>query len=120
MTDEDIITLPKRAARFIFDVAVGSMNFSSGMMDHEEVEHLRDFAVLIGVDPMEATPLEWRLQYPHAFKPFKMYRATDPTMNRGRGHSWLHTSASKGDPVEWACEWDQAVRDHPAHRGGSA
>ena len=49
--------------RAVFDIAIGSMNFGSGFLDHEEVEHLRKAAVILGVDPEEATPDNFLCQY---------------------------------------------------------
>ena len=49
--------------RAVFDIAIGSMNFGSGFLDHEEVEHLRKAAVILGVDPELATPDNFLCQY---------------------------------------------------------
>jgi hypothetical protein len=66
--------------RALFDVAVGSMNFASGFLDTDEVNMLRRVAGLIGVDPMEATPHEFRQQYPHAFKESRSLFASERLM----------------------------------------
>lgn len=70
---DDLVTMPKEIAQILFDAAVGTMDFGSGMFDTEEVEALRSLAVLIGVDPIKGTPAEFVKHYPHAFKPM-----TDP------------------------------------------
>jgi len=57
------VPVPLYVLRGVFDVAVGSMNFSSGFLDAEEVEMLRRLAVIIGVDPREATPREFLCGY---------------------------------------------------------
>ncbi len=49
--------------RAVFDVAVRSMDFGSGFLDDEEVSLLRRAARLLGVDPMEATPSNFRCKY---------------------------------------------------------
>lgn len=68
MSDEQI-AIPKLTAQIVFDAAVGSMDFTSGMLDTEEVEALRSLAVILGVDPAVATPAEFRSSYGHAFEP---------------------------------------------------
>jgi len=47
-------------ARVALDIAIGSMDFGSGFLDNEEVEALRELAVLLGVDPWQATPPNMR------------------------------------------------------------
>lgn len=61
------IRVPLDIAKAVFDIAVNSMDFGSGFLDNAEVEQLRAFAVLIDVDPMEATPSNFRAQYPHKY-----------------------------------------------------
>lgn len=64
MTTTEIETEDLRA---LFDVAVGSLNFTSGFLDTDEVNMLRRIAVTLGVDPMTATPTQFGRQYPHPF-----------------------------------------------------
>ena len=52
-----------RLLRIVFDTAVHSMNFGSGFLDDEDVAALREVAVILGVDPAEATPGNFRCQY---------------------------------------------------------
>jgi hypothetical protein len=40
----------------LFDIAVGSMNFTSGFLYDEDVLALRAVAELLGLDPMVGTP----------------------------------------------------------------
>lgn len=68
----DITEIATEDLRALFDVAVGSMNFTSGFLDTEEVEVLQRAAVAIGVDPMVATPKEFATQYPHDFAPYRI------------------------------------------------
>jgi hypothetical protein len=49
--------------RALFDIAVSSMDFGSGFLDDEEVARLREVAELLGVDPMAATPENFRCKY---------------------------------------------------------
>jgi hypothetical protein len=68
VSDEQI-TIPKLTAQIVFDAAVQSMDFASGMLDTEEVEALRSLAVVLGVDPAVATPSEFASGYAHPFEP---------------------------------------------------
>ena len=58
--------------RALFDTAVHSMDFGSGFLDDEEVASLRTVAVVLGVDPWEATPAKFRCKYRghHKAKPY--------------------------------------------------
>ncbi len=49
-------TVPTEDLQVMFDVAVESLDFASGFLDNDEVLALRRVAVLLGVDPMKATP----------------------------------------------------------------
>lgn len=69
-TPTNPISVPREDLRALFDVAVGSMNFTSGFLDTDEVNMLRRVAILIAVDPMNATPSEFRRQYKHSFKAY--------------------------------------------------
>lgn len=51
----------------LYDIAVNSMDFGSGFLGDEEVEQLRAVAVLLGHDPLDATPFNDMSRYPHAF-----------------------------------------------------
>jgi hypothetical protein len=67
VSDEQV-TIPKLTAQILFDALVQSMDFGSGFLDTEEVEALRAMAVVLGVDPAQATPAEFTARYPHTFK----------------------------------------------------
>lgn len=54
----------------LFDVAVNSMDFGSGFLDTDEVNVLRRVAVVIGVDPMVGTPMDFRKRIAHPFTPY--------------------------------------------------
>ena len=58
--------------RALFDVAVSSMDFGSGFLDDEEVHALREVAGILGVDPAEGTPANFRCKYRghHEAKPY--------------------------------------------------
>lgn len=89
--------------RALFDIALKTGDFVSGLLDREEIDLLRKLAVRLGVDPMEATPSKYAGSYPHAPKP----------------RDW--------DPED--CEWDcrkpiddpihtaEVQRDRTANRG---
>jgi hypothetical protein len=59
--------------RAVFDVAVGSMDFSSGFLDQEEVDALRACAALLGVDPMVGTPEVFHCKYLGTHVPNNQY-----------------------------------------------
>ena len=63
-----MITLATEDAKALFDMVLGSMDFGSGFLDNKEVDILRAFAVKIGLDPMEATPSNFRKSYAHEFR----------------------------------------------------
>lgn len=55
-------TLPTEDLRVVFDTAVGSLDFASGFLDNDEVLALQRVAVVLGVDPMKATPHNFDLK----------------------------------------------------------
>jgi hypothetical protein len=59
--------VPKETAQILFDALVGTLDFGSGFLDDDEVCALRDLAVLLGVDPLEATPQTYRVRMTHPF-----------------------------------------------------
>ncbi len=63
-----MIEVPTEDLKVLFDALVTSMDFGSGFLDTEEVNALRNIAVLLGVDPTDATPTEFASQYPHGFR----------------------------------------------------
>ncbi len=96
-------TIPEDIAKAVFDVATGSMNFGSGFLDNEEVDALRAFARLIGVDPMNATPSTFRDSYTHEYKPIERQYWT------GKGE--------RGYETRVVCGWCYEVGDKPVHHG---
>lgn len=62
------VLVPLDDLRVLFDTAVGSMDFGSGFLDDAEVKVLRNFAEKIGLDPMQATPTNFRKRFFHKFK----------------------------------------------------
>ncbi len=65
------MVIDRRLLQIVFDVAVESMDFSSGFLDDEEVDALREVAVVLGVDPMIATPENFKCKFDgkHDFSP---------------------------------------------------
>lgn len=61
-----LVVMQREHARIIFDALAGSLDFGSGFLDDDAVEALRALAVLFGVNPTTATPLEFRNQYAHS------------------------------------------------------
>ncbi len=62
-----MITVPRGNVQDLFDIVTSSMDFGSGFLDVEQIEMLRGVAVLLGVDPMTATPFDQAYRYPHPF-----------------------------------------------------
>jgi len=86
--------------RALFDLAVNSMDFGSGFWEHDDTEVARRVAVVLGVDPMVATPHDARRHYPHLFVAQKAWNGvvTDFCSHCGRRaveHVW-----PEGDAVE--------------------
>ncbi len=54
-------TLPTEDLRVLFDAAVSSLDFASGFLDNDEVLALRRIAVVLGVDPLKATPYNFNM-----------------------------------------------------------
>jgi hypothetical protein len=63
----DPIPVERGNLQTLFDIIVASLDFGSGFLDQEQTEILRRTAEQLGVDPMEATPSEYRRSFPHAF-----------------------------------------------------
>jgi hypothetical protein len=74
--------------RALFDIATSSVSFGSGYLETDEVELLRKIAVLIGVDPWEATPSSFRRHYSHAHRP----------NGRNAHPNWADNCADCGQP----------------------
>ena len=68
MNDQPPVQVEFEKLQMLFDIAVGSLNFGSGMLDTDEVNLLRDIAVKLGVDPMEGTPSGFAKYYRHPHK----------------------------------------------------
>jgi hypothetical protein len=63
------VLVPLDDLQRLFDTAVNSMDFGSGFLDNEEVVTIRYFAKMLGVDPITATPGNFRKQFSHQYKP---------------------------------------------------
>jgi hypothetical protein len=59
----DAVQIDRTVLQIVFDVAVNSMDFGSGCLVDEDVEALRAVAVLLEVDPMLATPDNFKCKY---------------------------------------------------------
>lgn len=88
--------------KMLFDLICNSMDFGSGFLDTDDVTLLRGIAVIIGVDPMEATPSEFRKRIKHAWR-------------KPKANPWI--SATTGEPVKQPCYWCSKLRDDPIHAG---
>lgn len=85
--------------RAVFDIAVGSMDFGSGFLDDEEVQMLRAAAVDLGVDPMEATPSDFKSKYCPGYEDQERLRFDGLTIHLckhcGQDEGW-HTNKGEG------------------------
>lgn len=63
-----MISLPREDLQAIFDIAVEGEGMMSGWWGQEEVDAARKIAVLLGVDPMVATPQVFARKIPHKFE----------------------------------------------------
>ena len=83
------ISVPANDLKALFDIAVGSMDFGSGMLDDDEVKALRRVADFIGVDPMEGTPSNFVKKYAHGFAGREVnqydWTITDPFKRQAAG-----------------------------------
>jgi hypothetical protein len=58
-----MIDVPRPILQAVFDAAVNSMDFGSGFLEDSDVAALRAVACLLGVDPVLATPGNFRHKY---------------------------------------------------------
>jgi hypothetical protein len=94
-------TLENEDIRFLFDMSVGSMDFGSGFLDHEEVVRLRRIAEHLGIDVKEATPSNFRASFAHDF--------TEPRKTR---------AYVKNDPKTIiVCGYCGRLEENPVHHG---
>jgi hypothetical protein len=68
LPDDAEIFVHVKDLRDLFDMICCSMDFGSGFFDTEQVNLIRRIAVILAVDPMEATPSSQAKEYPHRFK----------------------------------------------------
>ncbi len=61
--EDEMVNIRKGDLRALLDVATGSMDFGSCMLDNEEVEILRKTAGVLGIDPLVVTQRNFRCQY---------------------------------------------------------
>lgn len=69
MADKEMITLPRDTVAKMFDIICESMDWGSGFLDTDEVITIREVAVMLGADVMEATPASQRAYFVHTFSP---------------------------------------------------
>ena len=65
-----MIEIDENVLKVVFDVAVESMDFGSGFLCDEEVDALRACAVRLGVDPMVATPENFKCKFVGKHEPY--------------------------------------------------
>jgi hypothetical protein len=104
------IEVPRQLLEVLFDAAVGSMDFGSGMFDDEEVAALRSTAELLGVDPKLGTPVNFLCKYygHERWTPELLaeYRVTDDRLAdylTSCRHCRLRLDWTSGSPVDICC-----------------
>jgi len=103
-----VVEVPLDDLQKLFDTAVNSMDFGSGFLDHDEVLTLRMFARILDVEPMTATPDNFRKQFPHQYKP-QMRTVYDWTVLD-------HFERAKTKRDEEVCYWCSERIDFEMHR----
>lgn len=111
MDDEELMPLKRGTIKTMFDIICCSLDWGSGFLDTDEVITLRDVAVLLDVDPMEATPANMRPSFQHDFTP-PVYKPlgggfTDEYKQRDR-KIWDERYADK-------CDWCNKLAEEPPH-----
>lgn len=71
LPDDAEIFVRVKDLRSLFDMVCTSMDFGSGFLDTDDVEITRRVAVLLEVDPIEATPSNHRQSYKHTFAEYE-------------------------------------------------
>jgi hypothetical protein len=69
MSEKMQITLDKEDLQAVFDLALEGEGMMSGWWGQEEVDSARKIAVLLGVNPMVATPREFANHTRHDYEP---------------------------------------------------
>lgn len=101
---DEMVTLPKRLLEELFDLAVNSTGFGSGYWDNDDVVTSRAVAEILGVDPAEATPRDFRKYFAHDFAPYL------------DSHGRPRPGFFGGEP---RCQHCNAAEDHVVHHGVS-
>lgn len=92
--EDDEVTIRRGDLRALLDIGTGSMDFGSGFMDNEQVEALRKVAVLLGVDPVTATPPNFLEQYVCRAKGEHQWRSVD----------YSASVVFRSNPIRWVCD----------------
>jgi hypothetical protein len=68
--EKKMVSVPFETLQKVFDAAIGSMDFTSGFLDDDEVSALREVGELLGVDPLVATPDNFKCKYAGKHEPW--------------------------------------------------
>lgn len=101
------IEVPKLAVQIVFNALCLSMNFGSGFLDTEDVQGLREIATALGVDPNDATPGDFRKDFPH---PFVEINPED------RGDPFATKVCKVGEAWRFGC---RRLESDPIHQDGA-
>lgn len=81
--------IDKRLVQILFDLVAGSMDFGSGHLVDEDVEAMREVAVLIGVDPLKGTPENFQCKYTGAHRWRPLAKEYLPANRAHEATSWV-------------------------------
>ena len=115
MSDEKVL-VEKELLKALFDMAVNSMDFGSGMLYNEDVVILRQTALLIDVDPDKGTPSEFKASFAHDYvnevsKTF--YPEFDFRNSEWREDNWR----AKYAKTALVCGLCSRLESNPVHHG---
>ena len=94
--DAEVVAVPRVLLAGLFDLATNSMDFGSGFWDADDTGIARAVALLLGVDPSEATPRNVLALYPHPFRPYPQ-STRDECMGCYKPKSWTCHDAEGGE-----------------------
>jgi len=88
MSDEELVSVPKRLILMAIDMALTGDAGMSGWMDDEEVDALRALAIAAGMDPIDATPSTFKCKHrgTHDFHEWLTDRHAKPVDQYRRCH----------------------------------
>lgn len=97
----EFLVLETETVKKLFDIICSSMDWGSGFLETDEVKILREIAVVLGVDPMSATPEGQHRYFKHEYVEFSRLDHPHVTSNETWG-AWY------ADLCKWCRQSDDA------------